>query len=163
MTFKVGKQERFNQIDYNLQKSRIISIYSKYGRPDVTIDSTGVGDPVSDDLSKDIQNLERYTFTQKSRMDLLTNLQLLIQQQKIKIPNDPILISELKSFEYDISDNGKIGARCDDKLHDDTVMSLALAVWGIPSEPKKLINLYQSVVDDIMADMSINPRTGYWN
>src|ERR1035437_8920851 len=163
MTFKVGKQERFNQIDYNLQKSRIISIYSKYGRPDVTIDSTGVGDPVSDDLSKDIQNLERYTFTQKSRMDLLTNLQLLIQQQKIKIPNDPILISELKSFEYDISDNGKIGARCDDKLHDDTVMSLALAVWGIPIEPKNLINLYQSVVDDIMADMSINPRTGYWN
>lgn len=162
MTFRVGKQERFNQIDYNLQKSRIISKYSSFNKPNTTIDSTGVGDPISDDLSNDILNLERYTFTQKSRMDLLTNLQLLIQQQKIKIPNDPILIAELKSFEYDISDNGKIGARCDDALHDDCVMSLALAVWGIPAEPKPIPNFYQMVVDNVLSDMSIDDKTGYF-
>jgi hypothetical protein len=162
MTFKVGKQERFNQIDYNLQKSRIVSAYSRFNKPTMTIDSTGVGDPISDDLSQDISNLERFTFTQKSRMDLLTNLQLLIQQQKIKIPNDPTLIAELKSFEYDISDNGKIGARCDDNLHDDCVMSLALAVWNIPTEPLKVPNFYQQVVDEVLADMSIDPKTGYF-
>ena len=161
-TFRVGKQERFNQIDYNLQKAKIISTYSRFNRPIMTIDSTGVGDPISDDLSKDIPNLERYTFTQRSRMDLLTHLQLLIQQQKIKIPNDPILIAELKSFEYDISDNGKIGARCDDALHDDCVMSLALAVWDIPAEPKPIPNFYQQVVDDVLSNMSIDDKTGYF-
>ena len=162
MTYRVGKQERFNQIDYNLQKARIISTYSRFGRPNMTIDSTGIGDPISDDLSKDILNLERYTFTQKSRMDLLTNLQLLIQQQKIKIPNDPILIAELKSFEYDITDNGKIGARCSDELHDDCVMSLALAVWNTPSQPKPIMNNYQDMINELMLDVSVDPRTGYF-
>jgi hypothetical protein len=127
----------------------------------MTIDSTGIGDPISDDLSKDIPNLERFTFTQSKRMDLLTHLQLLIQQQKIKIPNDPILIAELKSFEYDISDSGKIGARCDDSLHDDCVMSLALAVWGIPENPQPVPNFYQQVVDQMLSDMSIDDKTGY--
>lgn len=162
MTFKVGKQERFNQIDYNLQKAKIISTYSRFNRPTMTIDSTGVGDPISDDLSNDIHNLERYTFTQKTRMDLLTHLQLLIQQQKIKIPNDPILIAELKSFEYEISDNGKINARCDENLHDDCVMSLALACWNIPAEPKPVPNVFQQTVDAILSDMSIDPKTGYF-
>jgi len=31
--FRVGKQEVFNQIDYNLQKSKIISFYSKFNCP----------------------------------------------------------------------------------------------------------------------------------
>lgn len=56
--------------------------------------------PIYDDLNHKLSNLEGYTFTAQSRMDLLLNLQLLIEQGRIKIPNDEILINELKSFEY---------------------------------------------------------------
>ena len=162
MTFKVGRQEVFNQIDYNVQKSKIISKWAIFNKPIVTIDSTGIGDPISDDLEKDIYNLDRFNFTQKSRMDLLTNLQLLIEQQKIKIPNDPKLIDQLKSFEYQLGDKGKIGAGCPDSQHDDMVMSLALAVWQIPDKPKPIPNYFQHAVDEIIADISIDKRTGYF-
>ena len=161
MTMKVGKQVRFNQMDYNLQKEKIIRSWYQFHRPNTTMDSTGVGDPIADDVGQTIVNLERYSFTQKSRMDLLTNLQLKIEQQKIKLPNDPILIAELKSFEYDITDNGKITARCPDSQHDDTVMSLALAVWNTPDKAKDIPNFYQQMTDRILGDMSVDDKTGY--
>jgi hypothetical protein len=128
----------------------------------MTADNTGIGIPILDDLSKDIINLERYTFTEKTRMNLLVNLQILIEQNKIKIPNDPILIQELKSFEYILGDKGKVGAGCPDNLHDDTVMSLALAVWGLPDKPMEVINPYHEMRMNVINEMSIDEKTGYY-
>jgi len=160
-TFKVGKQERFNHIDYNLQKSKILAKYYQFRSPTMTADNTGIGIPILDDLSKEITTLERYTFTEKTRMNLLVNLQILIEQQKIKIPNDPILIQELKSFEYILGAKGKVSAGCPENLHDDTVMSLALAVWGIPDKPLEIINPYHEMRLQAINDMSIDDKTGY--
>lgn len=133
-TFKVGLQERFNQMDYSLQKSKIETQHFKYNKALARIDSTGVGEPVYEDLNKSI-GAEPYHFTEQSRRDLLTNLQLLLEQETIKIPNDPILLDELRSFRYELSDSGKVRIVVPDGLHDDMVMSLALAVWDIPSKP----------------------------
>src|SRR3569623_1517907 len=108
MTFSVGKQERFNQIDYNLQKAKIEANYFKYGKAFVRIDSTGVGEPIYDDLVAKQINVEPYHFTEPSRKDLLQNLALLIEQQKIRIPDDEMLLNELRSFQYTVSDRGKL-------------------------------------------------------
>lgn len=137
MTFKVGKLERFNQIDYNLQKSKIEAQYYKHFKPQVYIDSTGVGEPIYDDLRARQMNIEPFHFTEQSRRDLLVNLALLIEQQKIRIPYDEILIQELKSFQYTVTDRGKVRMEVPDGTHDDTVMALALSVWNIPQEPKE--------------------------
>jgi phage FluMu gp28-like protein len=98
------------------------------------MDSTGVGEPIYDDLQQRISNIEAFHFTENSRNDLLNNLKLLIEQRKIKIPNDEVLINELKSFQYQLTRTNKIRVGCPDNQHDDTVMSLALAVWNIPKE-----------------------------
>ncbi len=134
-TFTVLRQERFNQIDYNLQKARAEAAYYRFNKARVTMDSTGVGEPIFDDLSTRVPKLEPFHFTENSRRDLLTNLQMLIEQRKIKIPDDEILLNELKSFQYNLTERGKIRIACPDNQHDDTVMSLALAVWDIPKEP----------------------------
>ncbi len=137
MTFKVGKQDRFNQIDYNLQKSKIEAQYYKHFKPQIYIDSTGVGEPIYDDLRHKQLNVEPYHFTEQSRRDLLVNLALLIEQQKITIPYDEQLISELKSFQYVVTERGKVRMEVPDGTHDDCVMSLALSVWNIPEKPKE--------------------------
>lgn len=137
MTFKVGKQERFNQIDYNLQKSKIEAQYYKHFKPLIRIDSTGVGEPIYDDLAHKQLNVEAFHFTEPSRRDLLTNLALLIEQEKITIPYDEQLLSELKSFQYSVTDRGKVRMEVPEGTHDDCVMSLALAVWNIPEKPKE--------------------------
>ena len=103
------------------------------------MDRTGIGSPIFDDLVTKIPGLEPYDFTEQSRKDLLVNLQLLIEERKIRIPDDEILLGELKSFQYHLTDRGKVRISCPDGAHDDTVMSLALSVWDIPKQPLQLI------------------------
>jgi len=134
-SFRILKQERFNQMDYNLQKAKIENIYLKSNRGRVIIDSTGVGEPVYDDLYARGINVEPFRFNQKSRMDLLRNLQIKLEQDRIKIPNDPILIAELKSMQYTLSPAGNLTVQVPDGSHDDMIMSLALAVWNSPENP----------------------------
>lgn len=134
-TFKIHKQIRFNQLDYVTQKAKIESEYLRYNKPLIYMDSTGVGEPIYDDLSARGLRVEPYKFTYESRMDLLRNLQILLEQNKVKIPNDEILQGELKSFRYILSERGKIKVEVPEGLHDDCVMSLALSVWNLPRNP----------------------------
>ncbi len=97
------------------------------------MDTTGLGDPIYDDLTAQKVPIESFKFTESSREQLLNGLKILIEQNKIKLPNDPILLDELKSFQYELV-GSKVKMRVPEGIHDDTVMSLALAVWGL-SEP----------------------------
>lgn len=129
-TFSVGQQERFNQLDYNLQKSRIEAMSYKFNGARIILDSTGVGEPIFDDLSARGLPVDPYRFNDNSRKDLLNNLAILLEQGKVKLPNDPELLDELRGMQYELTELGKtkIVSVTD---HDDRVMSLALACWGI--------------------------------
>ncbi len=133
--FIVYPQERFNQIDWNLQKAKIEATARRFNNALVWPDATGVGDPIVEDLKArglDIggENQEGFKFTELSRRQLLDNLAILLEQDKIKIPNDEGLINELESFQYSLTETGKIKINVPDGKTDDRVMSLALAVWG---------------------------------
>lgn len=133
-TFIVHQQERFNQIDYNLQKAKIEAMARRFNNAKIWPDSTGVGDPIVEDLKARGLNIgndgEGFKFTESSRQNLLNNLAILLEQDKIKIPDDEGLIAELESFQYSLNESGKIKVKVPEGLHDDRVMSLALSVWG---------------------------------
>jgi hypothetical protein len=140
-TFKVCPQDSFNKIDYTLQKTKIEAAYYKYDRPRVIMDSTGVGNPVVDDLVNKGINVVPFTFTYNSRNELLINLQILLEQDKIKIPDDPELLAELESAFFDITPQGRTKIVVPDDKHDDRLMSLALACWELPINPMTPGNL----------------------
>ena len=134
--FIVYPQDRFNQVDWNLQKARIEVAARKYNDALIWPDSTGVGDPIVEDLrSRGLriggENGEGFKFSETSRTNLLNNLAIVLEQDKIKIPNDEGLTSELESFRYELTERGKIKICVPEGVNDDRVMSLALAVWGI--------------------------------
>lgn len=132
-TFRAYPQDRFNQIDWNLQKARIEATALRY-KARVKIDATGVGDPIVEDLKSrglNIGDEDAIKFTEVTRMNLLNNLAMLLEQDKIQIPDDPGLITELESFQYSLSPLGKIKVGCPEGMHDDRVFSLALAVHGV--------------------------------
>lgn len=137
-TFRVKKQERFNQVDWNFQKMLIEAKARKYNNAQLKIDRTGVGDPIVEDLERLGLNIGEdgaIVFSASTKRDLLNNLSMLIEQKKIKIPNDPELVNELEGFQYTLSNKGKgkIEVKTRSGLHDDRVMSLALAVYGVTS------------------------------
>lgn len=144
-TFEVKIQERFNQVDWNFQKLLIEANARKYNNAQLKIDRTGVGDPIVEDLERRGLNIGddgAVVFSTKSRRELLDNLSILIQQKKIKIPNDPELVAELDAFQFVLSDRGKIEVRGRKSVHDDRVMSLALAVHGLT------VPVYNNFSDD---------------
>ncbi len=161
-TFRVYPQDRFNQIDWNLQKARIQVAFGKYkGDVSVCIDKTGVGDPVVEDLKKEINIPEEpfdhaFRFTQQSRSDLLKNLAILLEQDKIKIPNDEGLISELESMRYEMTENGSLKITVPSNMTDDRIMSLGLAVYG--QSDKQMNTLVQ--VDTYEEDKPLYPSIG---
>lgn len=130
-TFRVDYFDRFNQIDYQLQKARIEATLRRYGNGMANIDATGVGDPIVQDLQARGLNVTGITFTEAMKANLITNLALMIEQGKIKIPEIPTLIEELQIFGYETTKSGRIRYSAPEGRHDDCVLSLALAVWDI--------------------------------
>lgn len=144
-TFEQVYLERFNQMDWNIQKAKIEAIYHRFNRPRGWIDATGVGDPIVEDLNKRGIKLEAYKFTEQSRKDLLTNLALKLEQRIVKLIDDDILKQELSYFQYELVGQ-KLKIKVPDSLHDDTVFSTALSVWELPNKPIRHNNAVGSAV-----------------
>jgi hypothetical protein len=106
----------------------------------VIIDATGVGKPIYQDLGQSGIFVEDFVFTGKSKEELIGNLIVFAKEKYITIPNIEYLIDELKAFEYQYI-NETTGERLRNPKysapkgqHDDCVMSLALACWGLQME-----------------------------
>jgi len=89
------------------------------------IDSTGVGDPVVEQLQREGLAIEGFKFTSQSKQELMLGLQVAIHQEKIHYPAGMIQ-EELEIFEYQYSANG-VKYSAPSGFHDDCVMALALA------------------------------------
>jgi phage FluMu gp28-like protein len=91
------------------------------------IDSTGVGDPIVEELqqSKGEKLIEAYKFSSASKQQLMEGLAVAIQQQLVKFP-DGVLRDELDSFEFIHTRTG-VRYSAPEGSHDDAVVALALA------------------------------------
>lgn len=97
------------------------------------VDSTGVGDPIVEDLQAKCSSVEGYTFTSKSKQQLMEGLAVAIQTQAIAYPEGPI-VNELECFEYEYRPSG-VRYTAPSGLHDDCVMALALAWYKLSRQP----------------------------
>jgi hypothetical protein len=123
--------DRFSQVDWSLQKQRIYDLAHRYNKARVLVDSTGVGDPIYEDLRKLGINVYGYKFTSVSKQQLVERLITSIENKTITFPRIPELIGELESFEYEIGQSGHIKYSAPEGMHDDCVISLALANWQV--------------------------------
>jgi len=122
--------ERFNQISWPLQKERIIALH-RATKARVWLDSTGIGDPILDDLNKAGVKVTGYKFTSASKQQLVEALSLALEQRRVMLPEEPVLLNELEVFEYTTSRTGNTSYSAPEGLHDDCVMALGLAWQGI--------------------------------
>jgi len=124
-------QERFNQIDWNLQKKKIISICKTYNNALTIIDATGLGDPIADDLIRSGIPVEPYKLTNTSKKELIEKLIIWIEQKKLKMLALKQTVDEFNAFAYDISRTGKIRYNAPVGFHDDIVIAHGLALSSL--------------------------------
>jgi hypothetical protein len=106
------------------------------------VDSTGVGDPVLEELQESHGNFRGYNFTQASKQRLMEGLAVSIQGHELAFPAGPI-VDELESFEYELTRTG-VRYQAPEGLHDDCVCSLALArqAWAEGAPAASLLEFW---------------------
>jgi len=123
--------DRFHRLDWALQVERIKATIDRFGgNVVVTVDSTGKGEPVFEQLRMADIVCRAYPFTSRSKADLINNLAMLIERKEIVLPKPelwPVGIDELEAFEYSVTDAGTIRTSAPGGSHDDCVIALGLA------------------------------------
>lgn len=130
-TGKIVHYDRFNKIDWNFQRDKIQYISKKYNNAVAYIDSTGVGDPIVEDLQRMDIICSAYKFTVQSKYDLIKNLMIMIKDKKISIPHIQTIIDEMSAYTFETLPSGVIRYGAPDGMHDDCVSSVLLTAWGL--------------------------------
>ncbi len=77
--------ERFNQLDWPIQKERILGFARRYGGR-IILDATGIGDPIYDDLKRVWPDIEGFKLTSGSKTALIQRLIVAVEQRKVSWP-----------------------------------------------------------------------------
>jgi hypothetical protein len=130
---ETGRQvyfERFNQISWERQIESIKRVAEQY-KAQVVMDSTGVGDPVYEQVRKLGVRVTPFQFTNSSKEQLIDNLAMRIEQGEARLMDVPVQTSELQAYQYELTPSRNVRMNAPSGLHDDAVIALALAMWGI--------------------------------
>jgi len=92
------------------------------------IDQSGIGEPILEALREQgIQNAEGATLTQDTKTEILTNLKLTMEQNRLALPYDKRLCEQINDQQYVYTQNGKLTFQHPPNTHDDQLWALALA------------------------------------
>ena len=131
------------------QHERVLDVLARWGCSEAATDRTGVGDPLSESLSRG--QIERrigvrvndVLFTNASKACLIDNTALALSQRRLVFPAYPDLLSELRAFTATPTRAGRERLEAARGGHDDCVCALALAVHAagpiVHTDPSALV------------------------
>jgi phage terminase large subunit-like protein len=120
-------QERFNRVDYPILERRIIETYHRWHLKSMTVEANGVGKGVIDHLREEGLNIIPFLTSNKSKQEIIQNLQVAFEREEIRVLDDERLKHELLSFESSRLASGGFQYKAPGGGHDDCVMALAIA------------------------------------
>lgn len=126
--YVIADFRRFNQRSFDDIIMLANELSDIYNAAPVYVDATTLGRPIAEKIIRS----KSITFTSKIKNDLIDNLILAFEQKKLRIPaSNTILRDELRFFRRDLSSHyHKVSKYANPGNHDDTVIALALALWG---------------------------------
>jgi hypothetical protein len=117
----------------------LTTIATTIGNTPAYVDSSGVGDPIVEQLQRNKPRVQGFKFTSQSKQQLIEGLVVAVQQQQIKFPSG-IIADEMRNFEFEYTRTG-VRYTAPTGLHDDAVCGLALA-WDCKQHNKKGVFYY---------------------
>jgi hypothetical protein len=129
-TNRVVEIDRFNQIDWALQRGRLNAMADRWQPIAIYAESNSIGEPNIEELLKLGLPVRPFTTTASSKQNIINALALAFEQTDIRIPNNPALIGELQAYTLERMATGNYRYSAPPGLHDDMVMALALAWHG---------------------------------
>jgi hypothetical protein len=123
-------RDRFNQVDYVVQRDRIKALWEKWRIASILVEANSIGVPNLEMMQRDHLPASGFMTTPSSKPPLIENLTLALERTEWQFQADPIWISELEAYERTVSlATGRSSYSAPKGGHDDTVISRALMVW----------------------------------
>jgi len=129
-TGEMAAMDRFNRIDYSVQRGRLEALANRYRVRSIVAESNAMGEPIVEQLRRDGLPVIGFVTTNASKTMLVEGLALAFEQGVLRILDDPVLVGELEAYEMQRLPSGAIRYGAPEGMHDDTVMALALAWWA---------------------------------
>lgn len=126
--------DRFNKVEYTLQKSRVQAMYERFPKARILAEENSIGNPLISDLRRAKLPIHPFVTTNASKADAVDALSLALERGKIRLLNDPVQLGELLAYEGTKLPSGLIRYSAPDGMHDDTVMALMIA-WQHAARP----------------------------
>lgn len=139
---KIVEIQRFNTVEYVTQLARLESLANTYHAQAVVIETNNTGTAFIE-LARRALNTKiiRFDTTNASKQKLIDSLVVAFEKQEISIPDDMALIGELLAYEAKTLPSDNIRYSAPDNQHDDMVMSLGFAWFGL----KRTIRNFETI------------------
>lgn len=126
--------DRFNKIDWTVQKARIVDACMKWNVAETVVDSTGVGDPIFEDLYRSGIPVRGINLTNQSKNAVVDNFSMICDRKAATFAKIPVFVEELEEYEYQISGR-TVRTNAPSGKHDDCVVAACLAhAFPLPLE-----------------------------
>lgn len=122
--------ERFNGIEYGMQRSRIAAACQRFNVHTLLAEDNAMGGPNNEELRRMGLPCANFHTSNISKAQIIENLAAEFDHRRIKVLNDLTLIGELEAFESERLSSGAVKYSAPDGMHDDCVMALAIAMWA---------------------------------
>jgi hypothetical protein len=125
----VQEIQRFNQIEMREIVTRIKNLSQKWNDCNIRVENN-MYQGVVEMLREEGCNVKEFNTNMESKKKIIERLCVLFENEKIRIPNNQILIDELINYTYTYNETTRnVSYNAPAGLHDDCVMSLAIACW----------------------------------
>jgi hypothetical protein len=147
--------DRFNDIAWVAQRNRIKNFVKRLYRQGATsvtlvVDSTGVGDPIAEELENDGYDVVPINFSKPTiKQSMVIQLSKDFEDGLVRLDKSE-RISEFENYTYKVTDAGKWTYSAPEGQHDDCVSAKMMCHWGIVQEG--MPNIVQIGVDDSDTD-----------
>jgi phage FluMu gp28-like protein len=121
---------RINGMDYTKQVDIAVELFKKYNPKKIISEENNIGTVVNELIRQKYssKNFETETLTNSSKREMIENLVVGFENNKVTIPNNEILLRELQAFSATYNHQTQtIKYSAPNGLHDDMVISLAYA------------------------------------
>jgi hypothetical protein len=122
--------ERFNQIGWQQQRNRLLTLYERFQPISIWAEENSIGSVNIEALRGEDLPVRAFTTTARSKGPLIDTLVLGIEQETVTLLSDVILIQELQAYETSRMANGGWRYSAPPGGHDDTVIATALSLWA---------------------------------
>jgi hypothetical protein len=123
--------DRFNKVSWESYRGRVRAMAERWNVQSIIFEINSVGSPNFEALANDGLPVVAFATTPQSKPPLIESLALAFERGEIAVLDDDTLLGELGAYERKVSPvTGRSQYSAPGGMHDDCVMSLALAWHG---------------------------------